>query len=40
MSDKEQSSYIKPFVDTIDQQVMFCREILGSFKVLDVEGRA
>ena len=37
VSDKEQSSYIKPFVDTIDQQVMFAEKSWGSFKVLDVE---
>ncbi len=37
VSDKDQSSYIKPFVDTIDQQVMFAEKSWGSFKVLDVE---
>ncbi|MBE5779172.1 MAG: cupin domain-containing protein [Clostridiales bacterium] len=37
VSDKEQSSYIKPFVDAIDQQVMFAEKSWGSFKVLDVE---
>ena len=37
VADKEQSSYIKPFVDTIDQQVMFAEKSWGSFKVLDVE---
>lgn len=37
VSDKEQSSYIKPFVDKIDQQVMFAEKSWGSFRVLDVE---
>lgn len=37
VSDKEQSSYIKPYVDGIVQQVMFAEKSWGSFKVLDVE---
>lgn len=37
VSDKEQSSYIKPFVDSIDQQVMFAEKSWGSFKILDIE---
>ena len=37
VSDKEQSSYIKPFVDQIDQQIMFAEKSWGSFRVLDVE---
>ena len=37
VSDKEQSSYIKPFVDSIDQQVMFAEKSWGSFRVIDVE---
>ena len=37
VSDKEQSSYIKPFVDTIDQQIMFAEKSWGSFRVIDVE---
>ena len=36
VSDKEQSSYIKPFVDSIDQQIMFAEKSWGSFQVLDV----
>ena len=36
VSDKEQSSYIKPFVDAIDQQVMFAEKSWGSYRVLDV----
>lgn len=37
VSDKEQSSYIKPYVDEIDQRIMFAEKSWGSFKVLDVE---
>ena len=36
VSDKKQSSYIKPFADKIDQQIMFAEKSWGSFKVLDV----
>ena len=36
VSDKEESSYIKPYVDAIDQQVMFAEKSWGSYKVLDV----
>ena len=37
VSDKEQSSYIKPFVDNIDQQIMFAEKSWGSYRVIDVE---
>ena len=37
VSDKEQSSYIKPFVDQVSQQIMFAEKSWGSFRVLDVE---
>lgn len=37
VSDKEQSSYIKPFVDAIDSQVMFAEKSWGQYRVLDVE---
>ena len=37
VSDKEQSDSIKPFVDKIDQQIMFAEKSWGSFQVLDVE---
>lgn len=37
VSDKEQSSYIKPFVDRIDQQIMFAEKSWGSFRVIDIE---
>ena len=36
VSDKEQSSYIKPYVDSIDQRVMFAEKSWGSYRVLDV----
>lgn len=37
VSDKEQSSYIKPFVEKLDHKVMFAEKSWGSFRVLDVE---
>ncbi len=37
VSDKEQSSYIKPYVDDIDKQIMFAEKSWGSFRVLDVD---
>ncbi len=37
VSNKEQSSYIKPFVDKMEQPVMFAEKSWGSFRVLDVE---
>ena len=37
VSDKDQSSYIKPFVDSIEQRVMFAEKSWGSFMILDVE---
>lgn len=37
ISDKEQSSYIKPFVDKINQPIMYAEKSWGSFRVLDVE---
>ena len=40
VSDKHQSSYIKPYVDKFDQQVMFAEKSWGSFKVLDVENES
>lgn len=36
VSDKEQSSYIKPFVNTLDHRVMFAEKSWGSFKVIDI----
>ena len=37
ISDKHQSSFIKPYVDGIDQQIMYAEKSWGSFRVLDVE---
>ena len=37
VSDKEQSSYIKPYVDKFEQQIMFAEKSWGSFRVMDVE---
>lgn len=40
VSDKEQSSYIKPFVDDINQQIMFAEKSWGSFRVIDIEDQS
>ena len=40
VSDKEQSSYIKPFVDKFEQQIMFAEKSWGSFQVIDVENES
>ncbi len=37
VSDKRQSSYIKPYVEQIDQQIMFAEKEWGSYLVVDVE---
>lgn len=37
VSDKEQSSYIKPFVELFNQQVMLMEKSWGSYRVLNVE---
>ena len=37
VSDKEQSSYIKPYVDEISKQIMFAEKSWGSFRVLDIQ---
>ena len=37
VSDKEASSYIKPYVDELDQQIKFAEKSWGSFRVMDVE---
>ena len=39
VSDKEQSSYIKPFVDKYEQQVMFAEKSWGSFNVLNIDDK-
>lgn len=35
VADKAQSSYIKPYVDKLDQQIMFAEKSWGSYRVLD-----
>ncbi|MGN0165539.1 MAG: sugar phosphate nucleotidyltransferase [Lachnospiraceae bacterium] len=40
VSDKEQSSYMKPFVEHISGQVMFAEKSWGNYRVLDVEKEA
>lgn len=37
VSDKKQSSYIKPFVDNLNHRIMFAEKSWGSFKVVDVD---
>lgn len=37
VSDKGQSSYIKPYVNMLDNQVMFAEKSWGSYRVLDIE---
>jgi len=37
VSDKEQSGYIKPYVDELDQRIMFAEKSWGSYRVIDVE---
>lgn len=37
VSDKQQSSYIKPFVEKFDNRVMFAEKSWGSFKIIDAE---
>ena len=36
VSDKEQSSYIKPYVESLDHTVMFAEKSWGSFRVIDI----
>ena len=40
VSDKEQSSYIKPFVSTLDHRVMFAEKSWGSFRVIDIDSKS
>ncbi len=37
VSDKNESSYIKPFVDAIDNRIMFAEKSWGSFRIIDIE---
>lgn len=40
VSDKQESSYIKPYVDSMDQQVMFAEKSWGEFRVLDIQSQS
>ena len=40
ISDKVQSSYIKPYVDDISTQIMFAEKSWGSYRVIDVEAES
>ena len=40
VSSKDQSPYIKPYVDRIDQQVMFAEKSWGNYRVLDVQDKS
>ena len=40
VSDKEQSSYIKPYVDKLNKQVMFAEKSWGSFTIIDDEDKS
>ena len=37
VTDKQQSSFIKPYVEKLDQQVMYAEKSWGTYRVLDVE---
>ena len=37
VTDKHQSSYMKPYVDKIHQEIMFAEKSWGEYKVIDVE---
>lgn len=37
VSDLDQSSYIKPYVDAFDQEIMYAEKSWGSYQVIDVE---
>lgn len=40
VSDKKQSSYIKPYVDKITQPVMYAEKSWGSYQVMDIEAES
>ncbi len=40
VSDKEQSSYIKPYVEEFNQQIMFAEKSWGKYQVIDVESES
>ena len=40
ISDKEQSSFIKPYVDEIKEKIRFAEKSWGNFRVLDIEEKS
>ena len=40
VSDKERSAHIKPYVEAINQQIMFADKSWGNYKVIDVESQS
>ena len=40
ISDKVQSSYIKPFVENLDKQVRFMEKSWGTFKIIDADDKS
>ena len=40
VSDKHESSYIKPFVDSFEQPVMFAEKSWGAYQVIDIENES
>lgn len=40
ISDKHQSSYIKPFVDILDDRVMFAEKSWGKYEVINIENNS
>lgn len=40
ISDKVQSSYIKPFVENLDKQIRFMEKSWGTFKIIDADDRS
>lgn len=40
ISDKVQSSYIKPFVEKLDKQIRFMEKSYGTFKVIDADDKS
>lgn len=40
ISDKEQSSYIKPFVDAMNNEARYAEKSWGSYKVMDIEDQS
>lgn len=40
VSDKEESSYIKPYVENIDQEIMFAEKSWGTYRVLSINANS